>query len=725
MLSLKNRLFYTIKPLIPRTIQIYLRRNIIRRKRGLYTDVWPIDKKAGRPPDDWHGWPDGKKFALVLTHDVEREKGQKKCYNLINLEKQLGFRSSFNLVPERYKVYPELRQYLKKSGFDVGVHGLRHDGKYYKSKKIFQERTVRINHYLKEWGSVGFSSPSMLRDLEWLHELNIEYDVSTFDTDPFEPQHDGVGSIFPFRVPHPSNNKGYVELPYTLPQDFTLFIIMREKNIALWKQKLDWIAEKGGMALLITHPDYMNFDGTDLGDEEYPVKYYIEFLEYIKTKYKEQYWHALPNEIARFWSASYTNKLAENRIISKRKMMKKQNILMIVENSLPSDTRVRREANTLSNFYNITVIAYKNGADKFHEMVNNIEVFRIPKFNLVKLNIGNKFLRSNINKIGYVLQYIYFTTLTTTMFLCLFIKRRFKIIHVHNPPDTLFFIGLLAKIFSIKFIYDHHDLAPELYLTRFSKRKDFIYKILILCEKLSCKLASVIITTNQSYKQIEIERHNINPDKIYIVRNNPIISECSLKDNNELKKPNNNKKILLFLGSINPQDGIDVLLQSLHYLVNNLNETNFICYIIGDGDSLQLTKQIANELGLMNFIDFKGFISDREKIKEYLFLSDICVEPAPDNELNRHSTFIKIMEYMAASKPIVAFDLKETQFSADSSAILIPHDDVEGFARSIKKLLDEPELREKLGKTGLERIQKGFNWEITSLNLIEAYKSLS
>ena len=405
--------------------------------------------------------------------------------------------------------------------------------------------------------------------------------------------------------------------------------------------------------------------------------------------------------------------------------MKKQNILMIVENSFPNDVRVRKEANTLSNFYNITVIAYKSGTDKFHEMVNNIEVFRIPKFNLVKLNINNKFLRNNINKISYVLQYIYFTTLTTTTFLCLFIKRRFKIIHVHNPPDMLFFIGLLAKIFSIKFVYDHHDLTPELYLTRFSKRNDFIYKILILCEKLSCKLANVIITTNQSYKQIEIKRHDINPDKIYIVRNDPIISECSLKDNNELKKANNNKKILLFLGSINPQDGIDVLLQSLHYLVNNLNETNFICYIIGDGDSLHISQQIASELSLKDYVDFKGHISDREKIKEYLSASDICVEPAPNNELNRHSTFIKIMEYMAASKPTVAFDLKETRFSADSSAILVPHDDVEGFARSIKKLLDEPELRKKLGKTGLEKIQKGLNWEIASLNLIEAYKGLS
>src|SRR3990167_5067916 len=126
MLSFRNRLFYTIKPLIPRTIQIYLRRNIIQRKRGLYADVWPVDKKAGRPPKGWQGWPDGKKFALVLTHDVDTANGYKKCHALIKLEKKLGFMSSFNFVPKRYDVSPELRSYLSNNGFEVGVHGLYH-----------------------------------------------------------------------------------------------------------------------------------------------------------------------------------------------------------------------------------------------------------------------------------------------------------------------------------------------------------------------------------------------------------------------------------------------------------------------------------------------------------------------------------------------------------------------------------------------------------------------
>ena len=316
-----NKIYYFSSPLISRRLQIFLRRKLILCKRLVCENIWPIDKRAAKLPGNWSGWPGNKQFALILTHDVDTANGHKKCHALIKLEQKLGFMSSFNFVPKRYDVSPELRSYLSNNGFEVGVHGLYHDGKYFNSRKIFQERTIKINQYLKDWNVVGFRSPSMLRNLKWFHDLNIEYDASTFDTDPFEPQSDGVCTIFPFLIPNNSSNgKGYVELPYTLPQDFTLFVLMQEKGIEIWKKKLDWIAEKGGMALLITHPDYMNFEGTNLGNEEYPVEYYIEFLEYIKTKYKDKYWHTVPKEIARFWSASYANKLVENRIISKRKI---------------------------------------------------------------------------------------------------------------------------------------------------------------------------------------------------------------------------------------------------------------------------------------------------------------------------------------------------------------------------------------------------------------------
>lgn len=296
-----NKCYYRLKPVIPRSVQIFIRRNIVRIRRIKYRDIWPIDVEAATPPPGWSGWPTGKRFALILTHDVDTGQGAERCHALANLEESLGFRSSFNFVPERYEVLPEWRNYLMARGFEVGVHGLYHDGRYFDSKEIFHDRAIKINCYLKEWNAVGYRSPSMLRKLDWFGDLDILYDASTFDTDPFEPQPDGVKTIFPFFVHGEKPEQGFVELPYTLPQDFTLFVLMKEKNIEIWKKKLDWIVRKGGMALLNTHPDYMNFGDKKMRMEEYPVKYYEEFLDYVKNTYWQECWQVLPKDMALWW----------------------------------------------------------------------------------------------------------------------------------------------------------------------------------------------------------------------------------------------------------------------------------------------------------------------------------------------------------------------------------------------------------------------------------------
>jgi hypothetical protein len=299
MKELFNKLYYKVKPLIPRRIQLYLRRKYILFKYKSYEKIWPIDYTSSKPPHDWGGWPDKKEFAFILTHDVDTAKGQEKCLQLMKIEQLLGFRSSFNFVPERYDVSSELRENLLAEGFEVGVHGLNHDGKLYQSKTIFEERVKKINHYINEWKAAGFRSPAMHHNLEWIHELDIKYDASTFDTDPFEPQSDGVKTIFPFFVKNHTGKGGYVELPYTLPQDFTLLILMK-KNTDIWKQKIEWIAEHGGMVLLNTHPDYMNFGDTRTDIEEYPTYFYEDFLNFVKSKYEGKYWHVLPREVAQF-----------------------------------------------------------------------------------------------------------------------------------------------------------------------------------------------------------------------------------------------------------------------------------------------------------------------------------------------------------------------------------------------------------------------------------------
>ena len=292
-------LYYLVKPAIPHSLRLTLRNAIAARKRKRSAGVWPIDESASRAPEWWSGWPGGKRFAFVLSHDVEGVKGMERSDLLAKLEMKLGFRSAFNFVPEgQYRLPNSLRTYLVENGFEVGVHDLHHDGSLYKSRSSFVEASEKINDYLRHWQAVGFRSAFMFHNLEWLKDLNVLYDASTFDTDPFEPQPDGAGTIFPFWVGG-TDGRGYIELPYSLPQDSTMFLVLREKTNDIWKRKLDWVAKHGGMALINVHPDYISFEG--IGSRtEFPVAMYSDFLNYVKSNYGDDAWFALPREVAHF-----------------------------------------------------------------------------------------------------------------------------------------------------------------------------------------------------------------------------------------------------------------------------------------------------------------------------------------------------------------------------------------------------------------------------------------
>jgi peptidoglycan/xylan/chitin deacetylase (PgdA/CDA1 family) len=290
-----------MKPVIPRRLQILARKWVVQRKRAVCRSVWPIDPGAGALPVHWNGWPGNKQFALVLTHDVEGETGFKRVKTLTTLEERLGFKSSYNFVPKKYNVDRSTIDWLRSRGFEVGVHGWKHDGKLYASREKFERRARKINRCLRDWGATGFRSPAMHHNLDWLHRLEIEYDMSTFDTDPFEPQTDGVATVFPFWVSDPGSDRGYVEIPYTLPQDFTLFVLMGQREITIWEEKLRWIAGIGGMALVNTHPDYMNFGDRRFAADEYPCSSYEDFLNHVSSTYSGRYWNALPQEISAFW----------------------------------------------------------------------------------------------------------------------------------------------------------------------------------------------------------------------------------------------------------------------------------------------------------------------------------------------------------------------------------------------------------------------------------------
>ena len=404
-------------------------------------------------------------------------------------------------------------------------------------------------------------------------------------------------------------------------------------------------------------------------------------------------------------------------------------ILMFVENDFPQDPRVKNESDLLREAgYSITVIALRKKNEKLSEVIDKVQIYRIPQLNLFKKThkenpTGLQRLWLMVKAVlGYTGEYIYFTGGCYVLSLYVAAKHGFDVIHAHNPPDTLFLVAALYKPFGKKFVFDHHDLCPELYQSRYRAPKGFVTQALQFLEKCTLRMADIVIATNESYRQIQIERGNVKPQNIYIVRNGPNHRRLIQSSPNATLR-SMNKCILCYIGRLNPQDGVDYLLRSLRDLAFKLNRKDFYCIIMGNGDSLEDLRSLSMELGLDGYVELTGFIPDEDLLRN-LAAADICVDPDPSSPLNDVSTWIKIMEYMAFGKPIVTYDLKETRFSAQDAALYIePNYEME-FAKGIAKLMDRPDLRSKMGESGRQRVERELKWDVVGQNLLRAYKAL-
>ena len=402
---------------------------------------------------------------------------------------------------------------------------------------------------------------------------------------------------------------------------------------------------------------------------------------------------------------------------------------MWVENNFPQDSRVANEACLLADAgYKVAVIALRRQGQAARETWNGIEVYRIPTLELFKKTLAPNDSRTNLmfvrlkSFLGYVVEYVYFTTACLTVSTYIFARRGFDVMHAHNPPDTLFLVALPFKLLGKKFVFDQHDLCPELYRSRYSATEGLYTRLLRIFEWCSLKLADVTIATNESYKQIQIERSNKNPLNVFVVRNGPNQMRMTQAAPSARLK-GMNKSILCYVGSLNPQDGVDYLLRALRHLLHGLKRSDFHCVIMGTGDSLQDLRDLAENLELNGCVDLTGFVSD-EDLQANLAAADICVDPDPSSPLNDVSTWIKVMEYMASAKPIVSFDLKETRFSAQDAATYVKPNDETEFAKAIADLMDQPELQKEMGSYGRRRVEEELQWAKVGRNLLTAYAKL-
>jgi glycosyltransferase involved in cell wall biosynthesis len=402
---------------------------------------------------------------------------------------------------------------------------------------------------------------------------------------------------------------------------------------------------------------------------------------------------------------------------------------MLVENRFPADTRVRNEAATLvDNGLKVTVLALRGDGERGREVVNGVTVYRIPRLTLFEKLPGaeSSLVKRLINKVlvvvGYFSEYAYFTGSCLILSLYVAIREGVDVVHAHNPPDTLVVVGAVNKLLGKKFVFDHHDLSPELYMSRYKTTEDIVTRVLGFLEKCSVKLADVVIATNESYRAIDIARHAIEPSKVFIVRNGPDLRRVRLLEPDRRLQAMN-KTILGYVGAMNPQDGVDHLLVALGHLVHDLQRRDFYCVLIGDGDSRVALETQAVQLGIDDLVFFTGFIPDEDLVR-YLSTADICLDPNPSSPLNDVSTWIKVMEYMALAKPIISFDLKETRTSAADAALYVTPNNEFEFAKAIERLMDDPAQRRMMGEYGKARVQQELSWQVTSRNLVQAYDHL-
>ncbi len=676
------------------------RRIVAQMQRQRAAETWPINEAAGRVPAGWPGWPDGKKFALVLTHDVEGVNGLAKCRQLMQLEQSLGFRSSFNFIPEgEYSVSPALRGELAKNGFEVGVHDLRHDGKLYQSRRDFSEKAGRINQYLAEWGAVGFRSGFMLHNLAWLHDLKVGYDASTFDTDPFEPQPDGVGTIFPFWMPRPDGG-GYVELPYTLPQDSTLFLVLKETSPEIWKRKLDWIASHGGMALINVHPDFLAFDGEkNPSSQEFPGAYYLEFLEYVRARYAGLFWQSLPREMAEYVAAI---RPPRPRVLPRR-------VGMISYSDYRTDNRVIRYAEALTERGDtVDVLSIKwDSRLPAVEAIGRVQVHRIQE----------RYGKNEKSKSGHLWPLLRFWLRACVYLTRQHLHQRYDLIHVHNIPDFLVFAAWLPKLTGAKIILDVHDVVPEFYASKFKlEPHSFGVNALKKVERISARFADHVIISNHLWH------------KMFVARSVPE-ANCSVFINNVnqgifyRREPirRQGHPVILFPGGLQWHQGLDIAIRAMAKVGEKIPAAEL--HIYGAGNMKDELVTLTRQLGLTETVRFFDPLPV-EQIAEVMANADLGVVPKRADSFGNEAYSTKIMEFMSLGVPVVVSSTKIDRFYFNDSIVrFFESGNADALADALLEMLSNAPLRQRMVAAALDYAAQN-SWNVRKNDYLELVDSL-
>ena len=412
-------------------------------------------------------------------------------------------------------------------------------------------------------------------------------------------------------------------------------------------------------------------------------------------------------------SESVTGVTLQGDTRSIERVRKYGRVLIIVENlPCPFDRRVWQEARTLAAAgYQVSIICPKApGYEEGFVQIDGIDIHR------------HRLPTEADGVLGYALEYSVALAMEFWLSLKVLFGRGFDIIHACNPPDTIFLLGGFYKLFGKKFLFDHHDINPELYEAKFGKR-GFGRRLLIALERMSFSTADLVISTNESYRQIAIDRGGKKPEDVFVVRSGPDLSRIrQVPANPELRK--GRKYLVGYVGVMGKQEGIDLLLQAVQLIVHHLKRTDIQFGLVGGGTELSAMRELAKQLGVAEYVTFTGRAPDAELL-EMLNTADICVNPDRANEMNDRSTMNKVMEYMALAKPVVQFDLTEGRVSAGDASWYARPNDVADLAQKIVALLGDENQRIHMGAIGRERVEQVLAWQHEAPRLLAAYEHMT
>jgi glycosyltransferase involved in cell wall biosynthesis len=386
-------------------------------------------------------------------------------------------------------------------------------------------------------------------------------------------------------------------------------------------------------------------------------------------------------------------------------------VCIVVENlPVPLDRRVWREACALRDAgYRVSVISPKGkGFSSDYETLEGIEIYRHRAFEAS-------------NAPGYLLEYSWALVAEFLLTLKVFARTRFRILQACNPPDTIFLIGWLLKPFGVRFIFDQHDLGPDLFEAKFGKRSGLLYSLACFLERCSFRAADISIATNESFKDVAVTRGGKDPKDVFVVRNCPDLAKFR-RPEGLISNKFGRSLVVTYVGFMGTQDGLDLLLESIEHMVKreNRQDTHFV--LVGGGTVIDNLQAIIGKKNLDAYVTLTGQVS-HDEVAAYLSNGDVGVAPDPKNAMNDNSTMVKILEYMAFRLPVVLFDLKEGRNIAGPAALYaVPNDPID-FANQITKLLNSKELRQQLGDCGRRRIEEKLNWEVERKSLLQAYEA--